>query len=87
MGSAYVNDFVNAGRVQQVIVQADAKSRMQLDDVLKLYVRGSTGQVVPLAELVTPVWGKAALQLVRFQGYPSARISGRLHPAFPAAMR
>ncbi|MBK1891310.1 multidrug efflux RND transporter permease subunit [Undibacterium sp. 14-3-2] len=80
MGSAYVNDFVNAGRVQQVIVQADAKSRMQLDDVLKLYVRGNAGQVVPLAELVTPVWGKAALQLVRFQGYPSARISGSAAP-------
>ena len=80
MGSAYVNDFVNAGRVQQVIVQADAKSRMQIEDVLKLYVRGSNGQVVPLAELVTPVWGKAAIQLVRFQGYPSARISGSAAP-------
>jgi multidrug efflux pump len=87
MGSAYVNDFVNAGRVQQVIVQADAKSRMQLDDVLKLYVRSNAGQVRATRELVTPVWGKAALQQCDFRAIHRRGFQAVLHPAFPAAMR
>jgi len=80
IGSLYVNDFPNAGRMQQVIVQADAPARMQIDDVLKLYVRNSNGGMVPLSEVVTPVWQNAPLQLVRYQGIPSVRISGSAAP-------
>ncbi len=76
IGSLYVNDFPNAGRMQQVIIQADASSRMKLDDVLKLYVRNANGGMVPLSEVVTPVWNETPLQLVRFQGFPSMRITG-----------
>ncbi len=39
LGSAYVNDFPNAGRLQRVIVQADAPGRMQPDDLLRLTSR------------------------------------------------
>ncbi|MGF7171995.1 multidrug efflux pump [Sphingobium xanthum] len=80
MGSTYVNDFPNKGRMQQVIVQAEATARMHLDDVLKLYVRNSAGQPVPLAEVVTPKWEKSPLQLVRYNGYPAMRISGAAAP-------
>lgn len=80
MGSLYVNDFPNAGRMQQVILQADASSRMQIDDVLKLYVRNSHGGMVPLSEVVTPVWNDTPLQLIRYQGFPSVRISGSAAP-------
>lgn len=76
MGSLYVNDFPNAGRMQQVILQADAPARMQVDDVLRLYLRNSSGGMVPLSEVATPVWEDTPLQLVRYQGFPSARISG-----------
>ncbi|RBH49317.1 multidrug efflux RND transporter permease subunit, partial [Pseudomonas sp. MWU13-2860] len=76
MGSTYVNDFPSAGRMQQVIIQADAPSRMQLDNVLKLYVGNVNGGMVPLSEVVRPAWSETPLQLVRFQGYPSARLSG-----------
>lgn len=76
MGSAYVNDFPNRGRMQQVIVQADAGARMQLGDILKLNVRNAAGEMVPLAELVHPQWQKGALQLIRYNGYPAVRIAG-----------
>lgn len=76
IGSSYVNDFPNAGRMQQVIVQADAPARMQIDDVLKLYVRNNGGDMVPLSEIVAPVWSDTPLQITRFQGFPSTRISG-----------
>ncbi|WP_321785887.1 multidrug efflux RND transporter permease subunit [Burkholderia pyrrocinia] len=80
MGSTYVNDFPNAGRMQQVIIQADAPARMQIDNVMKLYVRNAAGGMVPLSEMVRPVWTETPLQMVRFQGYPSARISGGAAP-------
>ncbi|QAY78905.1 multidrug efflux RND transporter permease subunit [Sphingosinicella sp. BN140058] len=76
MGSAYVNDFPNGGAMQQVIVQANATARMQLGDILKLNVRNANGNMVPLAEVVQPVWEKGALQLVRYNGYPAVRIAG-----------
>ena len=76
MGSAYVNDFPNKGRMQQVIVQADAPARMQIGDVLKLNVRNANGEMVPLAEVVRPEWQKGPLQLIRYNGYPAVRIAG-----------
>lgn len=80
MGSTYVNDFPNAGRLQQVIVQADAPNRMQIDDVLKLHVRNNAGGMVSLSEVITPVWGEEPLQLVRYNGYPAARVAGNAAP-------
>lgn len=82
MGSAYVNDFPNEGRLQQVIVQADATSRMQIDDVLRLYVRNDAGVSVPLSQIVTPRWKSAPLQLVRYNGYPAVRIAGMAAPGY-----
>lgn len=76
IGSMYVNDFPNAGRMQQVVIQADASARMQIEDILKLYARNARGGMVPLSEVVTPAWTEMPVQLVRYQGFPSARISG-----------
>ncbi|MDX1723569.1 MAG: multidrug efflux RND transporter permease subunit [Pseudomonas sp.] len=80
MGSLYVNDFPNAGRMQQVILQADAPARMQLDDVLGLRVRNAAGGMVPLREVVTPVWTESPQQMMRFQGFPAVRIAGGAAP-------
>jgi multidrug efflux pump len=75
-GSTYVNDFINRGRLQQVIVQADAPARMHLNDVLRMRVRNDKGALVELSEIVKPVWTSTSLQLTRYNGYPSIRISG-----------
>lgn len=80
IGSGYVNDFPSQGRLQQVIVQADAAARMHVDDVLRLEVRNIDGSMVPLSEVITPVWESTPLQLARYNGYPSARISGSAAP-------
>jgi len=76
LGSSYVNDFPNNGRLQQVIVQADGPSRMQVSDILSLYVRNVSGGMVALSEVVTPVWTTTPLQIVRYNGYPAVHISG-----------
>lgn len=76
IGSLYVNDFPYAGGMQQVIIQADAPARMQLDDVLNLYVRNTAGGMVSLREVVIPVWRDTAQQLTRYQGFSALRLSG-----------
>ena len=83
LGSAYVNDFPNRGRMQRVIVQADRSGRMQADDMLTYNVKNSRGQLVPFSSFATVEWAKGPTQIVGFNGYPSVRISGeaqaRLH--------
>lgn len=80
VGSSYVNDFPNAGRLQQVIVQADAPARMQVDDVLKLHLRNAAGGMIALSEVVTPVWQTSPLQFIRYNGYAATRIAGNAAP-------
>jgi multidrug efflux pump len=80
LGSAYANDFPNAGRLQRVMVQADANARMQPDDVLKLTVNNSSGQAVPLSAFASTKWITGPMQTVRYNGYPSMRVSGSAAP-------
>ena len=82
LGSIYVNDFPNAGRLQRVVVQADAPARMQPDDLLKLSVPNSKGQIVPMASFASTRWITGAMQTVRYNGYPAMRISGSAAPGF-----
>lgn len=76
IGSLYVNDFPDADRMQQVILQADAPFRMEPEDILKLYVRNSNGNMVPLSEFVQAKWETSPLQLVRYKGYQAIKITG-----------
>ncbi len=80
LGSSYVNDFPNAGRLQRVMVQADAPARMQPEDLLRLTVPNAQGKAVPLSAFATTRWITGAMQTVRYNGYPSMRISGGAAP-------
>jgi multidrug efflux pump len=82
LGSAYVNDFPNAGRLQRVVVQADAPARMQPDDLLKLTVPNNKAQLVPLAAFASTRWVTGAMQTVRYNGYPAMRIGGSAAPGY-----
>ncbi len=82
LGSAYVNDFPNAGRLQRVVVQADAPARMQPEDLLKLNASNSRGQPVPLAAFASTRWVTGAMQTVRYNGYPAMRIGGGAAPGY-----
>jgi multidrug efflux pump len=82
LGSSYVNDFPNSGRLQRVVVQADAPTRMQGDDVLNLNVQNSKGQTVPLSAFASTRWVTGAMQTIRYNGYPAMRISGSAAPGF-----
>jgi multidrug efflux pump len=75
-GSSYVNDFPNQGRLQRVVVQAEAGARAQPEDLLKLYVPNAKGQQVPLSAFATTRWVTGPIQTVRYNGYPAMKISG-----------
>ena len=80
LGSAYINDFPNRGRLQRVLVQADAPARMQPQDLLRLNASTSQGKPVPLSSFATTRWVTGAMQTVRYNGYPAMRISGSPAP-------
>ncbi len=75
-GSAYVNDFIQAGRVKRVYAQADAPHRMLPSDLEKLYVRNSAGKMVPFASFATGHWATGSPKLERFNGFPSLNLLG-----------
>ena len=80
LGSNYVNDYTNNGRVQQVIIQADAPYRMQPEQILTLSVKNRMGQMVPVSTFATLSWHVAPQQLTRYQGYSAIRITGNAAP-------
>ena len=79
-GSSYVNDFQSQGRLQRVVVQADAAGRMQGDDILQLRAVNGSGQLVPLSAFATTRWVTGPMQLIRYNGYPTMRIAGDAAP-------
>ncbi len=82
LGSGYVNDFPNNGKMQSVIVQAEAKARSNIEEVLKLNVRNVQGGMVPLSSFATAEWGFGPSQIVGYNGYPSIRINGEAAPGY-----
>ncbi|QNN23741.1 efflux RND transporter permease subunit [Planctomycetales bacterium ZRK34] len=79
-GSAYVNDFIQGGRVKRVFVQADAPYRMLPKDMEKLYVRNTVGKMVPFSSFATGHWTYGSPKLERFNGFPSINILGEPAP-------
>ncbi len=75
-GSAYVNDFIQGGRVKRVYAQADAPYRMLPGDLEKLYVRNNVGKMVPFASFASGRWTSGSPSLERFNGFPSINILG-----------
>jgi HAE1 family hydrophobic/amphiphilic exporter-1 len=79
-GSAYVNDFIQAGRVKRVYAQADAPFRMLPKDLEKLYVRNTAGKMVPFSSFASTHWTTGSPRLERFNGFPSLNIWGEPAP-------
>ncbi|OPY17964.1 MAG: Multidrug efflux pump subunit AcrB [Syntrophus sp. PtaB.Bin075] len=79
-GSAYVNDFIQNGRVKRVYIQADAPYRMLPTDLERLHVRNNTGAMVPFASLASGHWTYGSPKLERFNGFPSLNILGESAP-------
>ncbi|MCV6039388.1 efflux RND transporter permease subunit, partial [Escherichia coli] len=55
-GGAYINDYIDRGRVKKVMVQSDAEYRMQPKDFDSWYVRNAKGEMVPFSAFASGEW-------------------------------
>ncbi len=79
-GGAYINDFIDRGRVKRVYIQADQPFRVKPEDINSFFVRGANGGMVPYAAFSTLEWANAPVQLTRYNGQPAMQVQGSPAP-------
>jgi multidrug efflux pump len=79
-GGAYVDDFIDRGRVKRVYVQGDAPYRSRPEDLGSWFVRTANGEMAPFSSFAHLSWGQAPASLSRFNGLPSYEIQGDAAP-------
>jgi HAE1 family hydrophobic/amphiphilic exporter-1 len=82
LGGAYINDFNLFGRTWQVIAQGEAKDRRTVDDIYRIYVRSSAGQMVPMRSLVEAKLQLGPLFITRYNNYRAVSILGSSAPGY-----
>lgn len=85
MGSAYVNDFVEFGRIYQVKIEANGQAQKVIDDVLRLSLENSSGKMVPFSAFteISPQLGLDQINL--YNMYSSASITCTPNPAYSSS--
>jgi multidrug efflux pump len=76
LGSSYVTNFNDFGRHWQVTLQAEGRFRSQIEDINKLEVRNSQGQMVPMSALVKVQPRAGALAVLRYNLHKAAAVMG-----------
>jgi hydrophobe/amphiphile efflux-1 (HAE1) family protein len=82
LGSAYVNDFNLFGRTFRVTAEADDAYRIDPKDILKIRVRNSLGNTVPLGSFTTVRDISGPYRVPRYNLYPTAEIDGNAAPGY-----
>jgi hydrophobe/amphiphile efflux-1 (HAE1) family protein len=82
LGSAYVNDFNLFGRTFRVVAQADSADRREPSDILKIRVRNSSGDTVPLGSFTTVRTISGPYRVPRYNIYPAAELDGAAAPGY-----
>ncbi|SMB21786.1 multidrug efflux system protein [Sterolibacterium denitrificans] len=80
LGIAYINDFVRQGRILRVQMQAEARTRSNVDEIMRLTVRNQNGGLVRLAEIAAPRWVVGSSRLDRYNGLPAMKLAGMPAP-------
>lgn len=82
MGAAYVNDFVEFGRIFQVKIEANDQSQKVIDDVLRLSLENSSGEMVPFSAFTQVVENLGLDQINLYNMYSSAAITCIANPEY-----
>ncbi|MBY0522430.1 MAG: efflux RND transporter permease subunit [Gemmataceae bacterium] len=82
MGSVYVNQFNEFGRIWQVNIQAEGEFRRSIEDIKLLKVRNNQGQAVPLASMVRARDDSGPVFVMRYNNLNSTAINGNTRPGF-----
>ena len=75
MGSAFINDFIDFGRIYRVVVQGDGTSRANVEAIPSLSVMNSEGKMVPFSTFaeVVPMMGEPSVS--RYNMYTTASLT------------
>ena len=82
VGSTYVNDFNFLGRTYRVSAQADAQYRLTPDDVMRIRVRNTQGEMVPIGSVATVANTSGPSRMPRYNLFPAAELTGDTVPGF-----
>jgi hydrophobe/amphiphile efflux-1 (HAE1) family protein len=81
-GSAYVDDFINQGKVKKVYLQAEAEYRETPEDLASWTVRNVKGEMVPFSSFTNIRWELASPKLERYNGIPAVELLGENAPGW-----
>ncbi|MCU7843281.1 MAG: efflux RND transporter permease subunit [Candidatus Thiodiazotropha sp. (ex Monitilora ramsayi)] len=81
-GSAYVDDFINQGKVKKVYLQAEDQYRQTPDDLTAWTVRNARGDMVPFSSFASTRWELASPKLERYNGVPAVELLGENAPGW-----
>jgi multidrug efflux pump subunit AcrB len=76
LGGIYVNNFNLFGRTWQVNIQGDAADRGDISDIWQIYVRNSTGQMVPIRSIAGLKIVTGPQVITRYNNYRSVTVNG-----------
>lgn len=79
-GSAYINDFIDRGRIKRVYLQGEADSRMNPSDIDKWFVKNRDGNMVSFGSFTSSYWSFGSPKLERFNGSAAVNIQGGAIP-------
>lgn len=82
MGAAYVNDFVEFGRIYQVKIEAGSQAQKTIDDVLHLSLKNSDGKMVPFSAFTEIKETLGLDQINLYNMYSSASITCIPNPEY-----
>jgi HAE1 family hydrophobic/amphiphilic exporter-1 len=82
LGSSFVNFFNRFNQVFQVYIQADSNYRLEPKDLRNMYVRNTSGGMVPLNTLIDVRRVQGTELVTRYNLYPAAAIFGSAAPGF-----
>jgi multidrug efflux pump len=76
LSTLYINDFNLYGKTYRVQAEAQAPFRQRPEDISRLYVRSTRGDMVPVGALTTSEFRGGPSIQSRFNGFTSALITG-----------
>lgn len=80
IGSEYATNFIRFGQLYKVMVQAKPKYRAMPENLEDLYVKNSSGEMVPFSSFIELERIFGPEQITRYNMYPSAMVNGEPAP-------
>jgi len=85
IGSTYEQGFIRFGRFFKVYVQSGPEFRKQPSDILKLFIKNESGEMVPYSSFMTLKKTQGPNEITRYNMYNSASIQGLPADGFTTA--